>query len=81
MSFNVKLDDKAVQVDLSSTELKDILIYCKAKEALVLVKKFGLGTNGAGVPLQRIGKEYGLTRERMRQIENQALMRFRRLIV
>ena len=33
------------------------------------------------VPLQRIGQEYNLTRERIRQIETQALMRFRRLIV
>ncbi|OQY38687.1 MAG: hypothetical protein B6229_05335 [Spirochaetaceae bacterium 4572_7] len=33
------------------------------------------------MPLQRIGKEYNLTRERIRQIETQALMRFRRLIV
>jgi hypothetical protein len=34
-----------------------------------------------GIPLQRIGVEYHLTRERIRQIESQALMRFRRLIV
>ncbi|MBU0626838.1 hypothetical protein KKH82_05485, partial [Patescibacteria group bacterium] len=27
------------------------------------------------MPLQRIGKEYSLTRERIRQIETQALMR------
>ncbi|MDR0281982.1 MAG: hypothetical protein LBI53_01300 [Candidatus Peribacteria bacterium] len=33
------------------------------------------------MPLQRIGAEYDLTRERIRQIETQALMRFRRLIV
>jgi len=81
MNFNVKLDDAKLKVDLSSTELKDILIYCKPKESLVLVKKFGLGSNGEKLPLQRIGKEYSLTRERMRQIETQALMRFRRLIV
>ncbi|MBR7036788.1 hypothetical protein IKI14_02760 [bacterium] len=28
-----------------------------------------------------MGQEYNLTRERIRQIETQALMRFRRLIV
>lgn len=58
----------------------DVLQYCKLKEQLVLVRKFWLG----GVkpePLQRIGYDYGLTRERMRQIEAQALMRFRRLLV
>ena len=44
------------------------------------MKKFWLGGQ-KWVPLQRIGQEYNLTRERIRQIETQALMRFRRLIV
>ena len=80
MNFHVKMDDKKIKVDIESTNLKDILIYCKPKERLVLMKKFGL--NGEKwVPLQRIWKEYNLTRERIRQIETQALMRFRRLIV
>ncbi|MDR0607667.1 MAG: hypothetical protein LBG52_04930 [Candidatus Peribacteria bacterium] len=80
MNFNVKLDDRKLKVDVEGTALKDILIYCKPKERLVLMKKFGLGGE-KGIPLQRIGVEYSLTRERIRQIESQALMRFRRLIV
>jgi DNA-directed RNA polymerase sigma subunit (sigma70/sigma32) len=60
--------------------LKDVLIYCKPKERLVLMRKFWLD-GGREVPLQKIWKEYSLTRERVRQIETQALMRFRRLIV
>ena len=31
MNFNVKLDDKKLQVNVESTNLKDILIYCKPK--------------------------------------------------
>jgi hypothetical protein len=80
MNFNVKMDDKKIKVDIESTNLKDILIYCKPKERLVLMKKFWLNWE-KWIPLQRIGKEYSLTRERIRQIETQALMRFRRLIV
>ncbi|MCX6825416.1 MAG: hypothetical protein NTY80_04325 [candidate division SR1 bacterium] len=80
MNFNVKMDDKKLKVDIEKTNLKDILIYCKPKERLVLMKKFGLD-GSKETPLQRIGKEYSLTRERIRQIETQALMRFRRLIV
>jgi DNA-directed RNA polymerase sigma subunit (sigma70/sigma32) len=38
-------------------------------------------TGGKEIPLQRIGKDYNLTRERVRQIEAQALMRVRRLMV
>ncbi len=74
------MDDKKIKVDIEKTNLKDILIYCKPKERLVLMKKFGLD-GSKEIPLQRIGKEYSLTRERIRQIETQALMRFRRLIV
>ena len=80
MNLKVKMDDSKIKVDIEKTELKDVLIYCKPKERLVLMKKFGLDGNKE-VPLQRIGKEYSLTRERIRQIETQALMRFRRLIV
>lgn len=80
MNFNIKMDDKKIKVDVESTNLKDILQYCKPKEQLVLVKKFGLLT-WKEIPLQRIGADYNMTRERVRQIETQALMRFRRLIV
>jgi len=80
MNFNVKMDDSKIKVDVEQTNLKDVLVYCKPKERLVLIKKFGLDGQKE-VPLQRIGKEYNLTRERIRQIETQALMRFRRLIV
>lgn len=74
------MDDKKLKVNIEGSNLKDVLKYCKPKEQLVLLKKFGLLT-GQETPLQRIGKDYNLTRERVRQIETQALMRFRRLIV
>ncbi len=74
------MDDKKINVNIDSTNLKDVLVYCKPKETLVLVRKFGLNWDKE-IPLQQIWKEYNLTRERIRQIETQALMRFRRLIV
>jgi hypothetical protein len=40
MSFVVKMDDKKIKVDIESTQLKDVLIYCKPKERLVLMRKF-----------------------------------------
>lgn len=80
MSFEVKMDDRKIKVDIESTNLKDVLMYCKPKERLILMKKFGLD-GGKEIALQRIGKDYDLSRERVRQIETQALMRFRRLIV
>lgn len=74
------MDDKKIKVNLDITNCKDVLQYCKPKEQLVLFKKFGL-QNGKETPLQKIGELYGLTRERVRQIETQGLMRFRRLII
>ncbi len=81
MNFNIKMDDSKISLDLTDTRLKNVLQYCKPKEQLVLVRKFGILTGGKEVPLQRIGKDYNLTRERVRQIEAQALMRVRRLMV
>jgi len=80
MPFTLIDKDVLRMKDVETCAVYDVLQYCKPKEQLVLVRKFWLG----GVkpePLQRIGYDYDLTRERMRQIEAQALMRFRRLLV
>ena len=47
------------------------------REWLVIQLRFGLG-DGHVYPLDKIGKELGLTRERVRQIEAQALQKLRR---
>lgn len=39
----------------------------------VLTKRYGLGPNGETFTLESIGGEYGITRERVRQIENYGL--------
>lgn len=48
------------------------------RERAVLQLRFGLG-NGRVYPLDRIGETMGLTRERVRQIEGEALTKLRRL--
>ena len=57
MNFNTNMDDKKIKVDLESTQLKEVLLYCKPKERLILMRKFGLDGNKE-TPLQKIGKEY-----------------------
>ncbi len=47
------------------------------RERLVLQLRFGLG-NGHVYPLEKIGEKMGITRERVRQIEAQALHKLRR---
>jgi len=39
----------------------------------VLVRRFGLGDNPNKITLETIGRDYGITRERVRQIENNAI--------
>ncbi|HAP74198.1 TPA: hypothetical protein DCZ46_02955 [Candidatus Campbellbacteria bacterium] len=39
----------------------------------VIVRRYGLGEKPARVTLESIGKDYGITRERVRQIENNAI--------
>jgi RNA polymerase primary sigma factor len=47
------------------------------RERLVVVRRFGIG-NGRSRTLQEIGEELGVSRERVRQIERQAMARLRR---
>jgi RNA polymerase primary sigma factor len=47
------------------------------REQVVLQLRFGLG-NGHVYPLEKIGQRMGLTRERVRQIEKEALRKLRR---
>jgi RNA polymerase sigma factor (sigma-70 family) len=46
------------------------------REKLVLQMRYGLG-NGHVYPLEKIGERLGLTRERVRQIEREALRKLR----
>ena len=44
----------------------------------VLISRYGLGKNTEKMTLDAIGKQYGITRERVRQIENYALANIRK---
>jgi hypothetical protein len=52
---------------------KDLLASLPDRARHVLTDRFGLGQNGKGRTLEAIGKEYGITRERIRQIESGGL--------
>src|SRR3989339_1592648 len=52
---------------------KKLLSSLPERSRVVLEQRFGLGTNPERVTLKAIGKRYGITRERVRQIENHAL--------
>jgi hypothetical protein len=53
--------------------VKRLMTALPERSRAVLEARFGLGTNTEKVTLEAIGKRYGITRERVRQIENHAL--------
>ena len=56
--------------------LEELLDTLGPREARILRLRFGL-QNGYPYTLEEIGERFGLTRERIRQIEKQALRRLR----
>jgi RNA polymerase primary sigma factor len=61
---------------LKQEALRTLTESLTEREKLVLQMRFGLG-NGHVFPLEKIGERLGLTRERVRQIEAQALRKLR----
>lgn len=53
--------------------VKRLLSGLLERSRAVLESRFGLGASSERVTLEAIGKRYGITRERVRQIENHAL--------
>lgn len=57
-------------------QLDDILASLSDRERRVIEMRFGLG-DGRRYPLDEVGQEFGITRERVRQIEKKALGKLR----
>ncbi|HEY4513949.1 MAG TPA: sigma factor-like helix-turn-helix DNA-binding protein [Candidatus Paceibacterota bacterium] len=59
------------------TVTKDLLSGLPERSRHVLTDRFGLGPKGDERTLDSIGKQYGITRERVRQIENHGIAAIR----
>ncbi len=57
-------------------KVEEVLCTLSPREANILRLRFGL-VNGRAYTLKEVGQKFGLTRERIRQIESQALRRLR----
>jgi len=57
-------------------KLEEVLTTLSPREAYVLRMRFGLD-DGNSYTLEEVGQKFGLTRERIRQIEGRALRRLR----
>ncbi len=62
--------------NLLADKIEEILTTLSPREARILRLRFGL-INGRSYTLEEVGQKFGLTRERIRQIEGKALRRLR----
>jgi RNA polymerase primary sigma factor len=75
-------DEKSISPSLEAARtllkerLKEILVDLTPREQKILAMRFGLG-DGITHTLEEVGKEFGVTRERIRQIEAKSLERIR----
>jgi len=60
-------------------DIRQILNQLSQKERDVLILRYGLDNNGAKKTLDEIGSQYGVSRERIRQIENRAMAKLKKL--
>ena len=67
---------QAVQDSLLKEKIEAVLSTLSPREARILRLRFGL-QNGRAYTLEEVGQKFGLTRERIRQIEGRALRRLR----
>ncbi len=67
---------QSVYTKLLSEKINEVLDSLPYREARILRLRFGL-ENGRYYTLEEVGKKFGLTRERIRQIETKALRRLR----
>ncbi len=69
--------EEAATAHTLTQEVRDVLAdVLTPREQLVLELRFGLG-NGHTYPLEQVGRQLGITRERVRQIEAGALAKLR----
>jgi RNA polymerase primary sigma factor len=67
-------------ISLERDRLHDALAQLGERERRVLELRFGLGETGEQTSLEDIGRELGITRERVRQLEASAMKRLHELL-
>lgn len=60
-------------------DIRKMLNQLSPKERDVLILRFGLDNSGGKKTLDEIGSQYGVSRERIRQIENRAISKLKKL--
>ena len=72
--FKTKSPDKVTALELLKKHIKEIIAELTPREQKILEMRFGL-EDGVAHTLEEVGREFGVTRERIRQIEAKAIER------
>lgn len=73
----VEMPGDLLEADALSEQVRDVLLELRPIEADILRKRFGLEADEE-LTLKQIGERYSLSRERIRQLQEQALLKIRR---
>ncbi len=71
--------DSRVSQENLFEDIRKMLNQLSPKERDVLILRYGLDNNGTKKTLDEIGSQYGVSRERIRQIENRAIAKLKKL--
>ena len=71
--------DSRVSQENLLEDIRKMLNQLSQKERDVLILRYGLDSSGSKKTLDEIGTQYGVSRERIRQIENRALAKLKKL--
>ena len=71
--------EKRVTQENLFEDIRKMLKQLSQKERDVLILRYGLDNNGDKKTLDEIGSQYGVSRERIRQIENRAIAKLKKL--
>lgn len=71
--------DSRVSQENLFEDIRKMLNQLSPKERDVLILRYGLDSNGNKKTLDEIGSQYGVSRERIRQIENRAIAKLKKL--
>ena len=71
--------DNIVSQESMLEDIKNMLNQLSQKERDVLILRYGLNNDGNKKTLDEIGSSYGVSRERIRQIENRAISKLKKL--
>lgn len=69
--------EREVLISERNNDLDEVIRSLSPREEMVIRLRYGLGKETKGLTLEQIGEKFGLTRERIRQVEKSAMRKIK----